>query len=133
MEIGKVHHLGYLVKDISKSAVAFQLLGYEVEKAVYFDNERLVNFCFLKKHETRIELVEPNRESDIYPLLKNYNNAVYHVCYEVQNIDKAVTELEKNGFLLFRDKQKALAISENAVVVFMMHIRMGMIELVQER
>ena len=86
----------------------------------------------MKKEYTRIELVEPSTESDIYPLLKTYNNAIYHVCYAVKNIDFALKELKPHGFLLFRDKQKAPAISESAEVVFLMHTRMGIIELVEE-
>lgn len=131
MTIGNVHHLGYLVKNIEKSRAAFQALGYAAESKVYFDQERLTNFCFLVNQDTRIELVEPSKESDIFPLLKAYNNTIYHVCYEVNDIDKAITELKGNGFLLFRDKQMAPAISKDSVVVFMMHTRMGIIELVQ--
>ena len=50
----------------------------------------------------------------------------------MDDINVAVNELKNNGFLLFRDSQKASAISEAATVVFLIHTRMGMIELVQE-
>ena len=132
MNIGAVHHIGYLVKDINKSVEVFRVLGYEIETDVFFDSGRKSNFCFMKKEYTRIELVEPSTESDIYTLLKTYNNAIYHVCYIVDDIDAALTELKSRGFLLFRDKQKAPAISETAEVVFLMHTRMGIIELVKE-
>lgn len=132
MNIGNVHHMGYLVKDINKSAVLFQAIGYEIETDVFYDEDRQSDFCFLVKETARVELVEPHPESDIYPLLKTYNNAIYHVCYGVKDIDGVVAELKKNGFLLFRDKQRASAISDKAIVVFLMHIRMGIIELLQE-
>lgn len=132
MSIGAVHHVGYLVKDINKSIQAFEVLGYVIEKDIFYDNARKSNFCFIKKDYIRIELVEPSMESDIYPLLKTYNNAIYHVCYTVDDIDVAMKELKTRGFLLFRDKQKAPAISETAEVVFLMHARLGIIELVRE-
>ena len=132
MSIGNVHHLGYLVKSIEKSKKAFDSLGYEIESDVFFDEGRLADFCFMKRNGICVELVEPKKESDLFPLLKTYGNKIYHVCYSVENLDDAVEELQKNGFLLFKDKQEAPAISETAAVVFMMHTAMGIIELVQE-
>ncbi|SCW27257.1 Glyoxalase/Bleomycin resistance protein/Dioxygenase superfamily protein [Eubacterium ruminantium] len=130
--LGSVHHIGYLVKDINKSMNAFGSLGYEIETNPFYDAERMSNFCFMTKDDTRVELVEPAKESDIFPLLKTYNNCIYHMCYRVKDIDIEVSELKKQGYLLFRDKQAAPAISETAVVVFLMHSRMGIIELLQE-
>lgn len=132
MSIGNVHHVGYLVKDINKTIQTFKALGYELESDVFYDHERASNFCFMKKRNMRVELVEPSDASDIYPLLKIYNNAIYHVCYSVDDLSKATEELKKQGFLLFREKQNAPAISVSAEVVFLMHTRMGIIELVQE-
>lgn len=132
MDIGNIHHLGYLVKEIEKTIKVFQSLGYTVEKDIFYDDIRKANLCFLIKKESRVELVEPSHESDLFSLLKKYNNAIYHVCYSVEDIDASIRELKRKGFLLFKDKQKAPAISENAIVVFLMHARMGMLELVQE-
>ena len=131
MMIGDVHHIGYLVKDIDKSVNAFRSLGYEIETDMYYDTERMSHFCFLKKSDVRVELVKPAKDSDIFPLLKTYNNSIYHICYEVMDIDSAISVLKQQGYLLFRDKQTAPAISETAVVVFLMHTRIGIIELLQ--
>lgn len=132
MEIGDVHHIGYLVKDIKKSLVAFQVLDYKLESDLYFDQERCAYFCFLIKDNMRIELVEPKSNSEIFPLFKTYNDSIYHICYQVFDIDKSIVKLKHNGFLLFKEKKSALAISEHAVVAFLMHARMGIIELLQE-
>lgn len=34
--IGKIHHIGYLVKDIKKSAVVFSSLGFSIQGDVIF-------------------------------------------------------------------------------------------------
>jgi methylmalonyl-CoA/ethylmalonyl-CoA epimerase len=81
--------------------------------------------------KTRIELVSPYKESDIYPLLKKYSNTPYHVCYEVENLTSATEYLQDKGFLIFKEAQWARAISQTAKVVFLIHTRMGMIELVE--
>lgn len=132
MHIGAVHHIGYIVKDINKSIKAFESLEYKKATEIIFDDERKTNFCFLEKDGVQVELVEPDSQSDIYPLLKTYKNSIYHVCYSVSDIDEAVEDLKGKGFLLFRKTQKAPAISNNAKVVFLIHSRMGIIELVQE-
>ena len=76
-------------------------------------------------------MVCPNRDSDIFPLLKKFNNTPYHLCYEVEDLAQAIEYLKPEGFLLFKAPQRAMAISDSAQVAFLMHTRMGMIELVQ--
>lgn len=132
MMTAAVHHIAYLVKSIAKSEPAFTALGYKRERDVFYDAERKTNFLFLFGNGMRVELVEPQEDSDIYPLLKKYKNEIYHVCYCVNDLDAAVQELQENGFLLFRDKQRARAISDTAQVVFLTHARMGIVELLQE-
>ena len=34
--IGKIHHIGYMVKDIRKSIATSEKLGYQLEKNTYF-------------------------------------------------------------------------------------------------
>lgn len=129
----KLHHIGYLVVDIEKSIKAYQALGFDSSFTAY-DEDRKAYICFLSGNmcgEGRIELVAPTKESDIFPLLKQYRNTPYHLCFEVDDLDKTVATLKKDGFLLFREKQKAMAISDTARVVFLIHASIGIVELVQ--
>lgn len=132
--IGEVHHIGYLVKNMEKSIRSFKILGYEMEKEIVFDKSRRSNIAFLIKDGFfRVELVKPQKDSDVYPLLKKYTNSPYHICYRVDDINKSVSKIGgSTGFLQFKGKQQAPAISEEAEVVFLMHAGMGIIELVQE-
>lgn len=57
----------------------------------------------------------------------------HHVCYEVDDIDKAVSDCVNKGFLLIKEKMSAEAISKDALVVFLMHAKVGIIELVQDK
>lgn len=131
MSIGNIHHIGYLVKNIEKSLQPFLELGYEMFSDVKRDQIRRVRICFLKKGENLVELVEPNVESEVYPLLKQYRNRAYHICYEVDDIDKAVRMLKKKGFLHFSEKGNAPVISGTAKVAFLIHSQMGLIELIE--
>lgn len=130
--IGRIHHVGYLVKDIKKSITAFSSLGFSMRGDVMFDPDRNADICFMYPPAGEVvELVSPNKDSDIFPLLKKFNNAPYHICYEVEDLAHAIEYLKAKGFLLFKEPQRAMAISNSAQVAFLMHTRMGMIELVQ--
>ena len=90
-------------------------------------------FCGGQLNSHELELIEPNENSEIFPLLKRYANNPYHVCYEVDDIDKAVSDCVNKGFLLFKERMCAEAISKDALVVFLMHAKVGIIELVQDK
>lgn len=79
----------------------------------------------------KIELVAPQKNSQIYPLLKNYRDSPYHICYVVENINSAIYELQILGYMMFREPVEAVAISANAKVAFLMKRNVGMIELVE--
>lgn len=127
----RMHHIGYLVSDIEKSKDYFSSLGYHDHNVIVYDKEREADIVFVYGQGTPIELISPREESDLRPLLKQYKNMPYHVCYEVDDIDQAVVELKTKGFLLFKNKAKARAIGNNAEVVFVIGSCIGIVELVQ--
>lgn len=131
MQIGQLHHIGYLVKKIESAQKTFLALGFVLEKETMYDEIRKSDICFLKKGGAVVELVAPQADSEIYPLLKKYPNMPYHLCYKVDNLQHAVSELTSQGFLLFKEAQIAPAISDDATVVFLLHRQIGLIELVQ--
>jgi methylmalonyl-CoA/ethylmalonyl-CoA epimerase len=128
----QVHHIGYLVKRLSRSEEAFLRLGYEVEREVCYDHVRDVNISFMKNGEYRVELIEPaSKTSPLYPLLKNYKNSPYHICYTVNDLEASKKELENDGFMVIQDTQIAPAL-DGRNVVFMVSADIGIIELVEE-
>lgn len=124
------HHIGYLVKDIERSAAAFELIGYRRIHGSY-DPVQKADILFLETEQIRIELVAPHSDSEIYALLKKYKNSPYHICYQVANMDEATEELADCGFVLFRNPVPAIVISEKARVSFLMNQSTGIIELVE--
>ena len=128
----QVHHIGYLVKRLNRSEEAFLKLGYEVEREVCYDHVRDVNISFLTNGEYRVELIEPaSKTSPLYPLLKNYKNSPYHICYTVEDLEASKKKLENDGFMVIQDTQVAPAL-DGRNVVFMVSADIGIIELVEE-
>ncbi len=128
----KVHHVGYLVKRLGRSEEAFIRLGYEIEREVRYDDVRDVNISFLRNGDYRVELIEPaSKSSPLYPLLKNYKNSPYHICYIVSDLEASKKSLESDGFMVIQDTQTAPAL-DGRNVVFMVSADLGIIELVED-
>ena len=124
----KIHHVGYLTKDLRASEKAFLKLGYEVEFPAAFDSLRDITITYY-----RVELIEPlGPNSPVYGLLKKYKNTPYHFCYEVTDLEEAVAELEAQGYYVIQAPLEAPCI-EKRRVVFLMGADMGMIEVVEMR
>lgn len=128
----RVHHIGYMVKNIGKAIEAFDVLGYKLIIPSTWDEDREAYICFLENNGYCIELISPSKESDLYPLLKQYSNSPYHMCYAVDDLEQAIKELEGKKFMMFKEPAPAPVIGQNAKVAFLMNARAGMIELVEE-
>lgn len=127
----KIHHVGYLAKNIGKSRKKFLELGYEVERPEKYDEIRKINIEFLVNGDYRVELIQPmSEDSPMYPLLKRYKNSPYHFCYEVEDLAKAVENLSQNGYTVIQEPEVAPCIDDRRVV-FLNNISMGIIELVE--
>lgn len=134
----KLHHIGYLVKDIQKSMKAFHSIGfvsrsYDSGEEVMYDPERKCDICFLELAECPehcIELISPqNQDSPIWGLMARYKNTPYHMCFESEHMEQDIQKLGGEGWLVFQGPAAAPAI-EGHNVVFLTHRNAGIIELV---
>lgn len=130
MNVNGIHHIGFLAKDLEKTARNFEAMGY-LRKGGAFDPIQKADIVFMQLDEVIIELVVPSKDSEIYPLLKKYRNTPYHICYEINDLELAIDEFVKEGYMLFRTPVPATAISPTARVAFLMSRNVGMVELVE--
>lgn len=131
----KIHHIAYAVSDIENVRKKFEFLGYEVSQPVMQDTDRNIKIEFMKHKENGlcIELVEPDGEPNPVSgvLDKNNNMSVpYHICYETDDLAKAIEECRKNGFMVLQKPAPASAIG-GCPVAFLFSKDGGMIELVE--
>ncbi len=150
----RIHHIGYLIKNMDRAVLEFEQLGFVCEDLPHddlncreetvsaenktapancvFDESRQCKIVFMKNDTYRIELVEPeDKNSPIYGLMKKYKNSPYHICYSTDNIETSISTLEESGWVLFEAPQPAPAIN-NCNVAFLMGAGIGMIELVED-
>lgn len=127
----KIHHIGYLVKNIDKSCRIFERMGYEAETDAVYDGWRDVDIQFLIKSGYRVELVAPrSKDSVVGALRKKIGNSPYHICYEVDDIARAVQEAAVEHFVIWQEKHEAVAL-DGRDVVFLINGQIGMIELLE--
>ena len=55
----RIHHVGYLTKDLMVSQREFLNLGFSIEQEMAFDTYRQVYIAFLRNGSYRVELIEP--------------------------------------------------------------------------
>ena len=128
----QIHHIGYLVKKISKAIMAFKELGYEQETNIIIDEYRDIDLCFMIKDGYRVELVSPrNRDSVVYELRKKYGNSPYHICYVCKDFENTIEKMIEKGYVKYDEPHEAIAFS-NRRVCFLIHPYLGMIELLEE-
>lgn len=128
----KIHHIGILCKDIEKSKKEYLNLGFSIEKDIIYDNYRRISIIFLISGETRVELIQPDRESELYPLMKKIKNLPYHFCYMTNDMKQEIQKLTKQGYIVTQESLPAPAIN-NQNVCFLMKNSMGLIELLEEK
>lgn len=126
-----INHIGYAVKDIQQTAKQYVEAGWELSE-VFEERVQNTKIAFLKKEGfVTIELVAPlnDSKSPIDNILQNNGVAPYHICYNVQDIDKAVEDLYEEGF-----KPLFMPIPSNAMdnhnICYLYHVSVGLIEIV---
>ena len=114
----KIEHLGIAVKDLKKSNQLFEkLLGEKLYKEELVEGEG-VKTSFFMVGDTKIELLEATREdSPIAKYLDKKSEGIHHIAFDVENIEKEVERLKKEGFEILNEIPKKGA--DNKLVVFL--------------
>lgn len=80
----------------------------------------------------RIELIEPvDEKSPVYKILQKSGVTPYHICYEVENIQREIDRLKKEKFLPISKPVRAIAMN-NKLICFLFNKNIGLIELVEK-
>lgn len=99
-KIGPLNHVGVAVPNIEQACEIYRTLYGAADITTPFDMpEQGVKVCFVNLPNSQIELIEPlNEASPIANFIKkNPAGGQHHVCFEVDDIQQAVTEMEKRG------------------------------------
>lgn len=131
------HHLGMAVANINKSIKDFWGLGWTWNGEIINDDVRNVKLAFLKRYDSNdlLELVSPmNDNSPVSNILTTMKNVAtpYHICYEVEDIEKTIDILKNRKYILTDDVKPAVAFN-NKRVAFLLNRDAGLVELVETK
>jgi methylmalonyl-CoA/ethylmalonyl-CoA epimerase len=86
----------------------------------------------LENNKQFLEIICPaSDDSIVRNLTKKFNNKIYHICYEVDNIEQAIKDLEEKGFVLI-DPPRPAIFFDNRRVAFLSSIYCGIVELIEK-
>ena len=127
----KIHHIGYLVSDMSKAIKMFENNGGVLTDGIIFDDKRLIDIAFMQMGSYLIELVYPHEGSEaVGKALRRLKSTPYHLCFESGNIDKDIQEYVGNGCMIVEEPAIAVAIN-NQRVACLFSAEIGLFELVE--
>ncbi|TAL40489.1 MAG: methylmalonyl-CoA epimerase [Chitinophagaceae bacterium] len=114
----KVEHIGIAVRDLAISVPLFEkLLNIQCYKTETVKSE-MVNTAFFQKGETKVELVEStDPDGVIARFIEKKGEGFHHIAFEVDDIQKEIERLKKEGFILLNEKPKPGA--DNKLVCFL--------------
>lgn len=131
-----LHHIGYLVKSIDKyrKTALENLLEIKEYSKITEDPIQKVKVQFAKLNDsTYIELVEPvGKDSPLFKTLKDRGEGIYHLCYEVDNIDQCLEELQEKRCLVIQNPVHAAAF-DNRRISFIFTRNKDLIELLEKK
>ncbi|WP_211482384.1 methylmalonyl-CoA epimerase [Aquimarina amphilecti] len=115
--MNKIEHIGIAVKDIDQSNRLYeQLLGVPPYKQETVESESVIT-SFFKVGENKIELVASTKEDGpIGKFISKKGEGIHHIAFDVDDIEKELERLEKEGFQLINKTPKKGA--DNKLVAF---------------
>jgi len=105
MKIKRVEHIAVVVKDMAKtSAMLKDVFGLEME---YEEQIKSTKLAMFPVGETYIELLQAAApDSQVARVLAEKGECYYHICFEVEDIDAAVSELKQKQVKLLNEEPR---------------------------
>jgi methylmalonyl-CoA/ethylmalonyl-CoA epimerase len=116
--MNKIEHIGIAVRSFSSSVPLFEkLLNTVCYKTETVESEK-ANTAFFKMGETKIELLESiDPDGVIAKFIEKKGEGIHHIAFDVDDIEKEMARMKKEGFILLNEKPKKGA--DNKLVCFL--------------
>jgi len=124
------HHIAIASQDIKKEYANLRILGYEEEGNTFIDESQGIKGQFIiAEGQPRIELLENLEGRHTLDVWLNNNTKMYHLAYNVQNIDESIDILVRNRAKVIVPATKSAYFGKR--ICFLMLMNMSMIELIE--
>ena len=107
MKISKIDHIGIAVKDLKMVGRLYSdAFGLEVSDEIDVP-ERKLRIAFIEISGTKLEFLMPtDKDSVVAKFIDKRGEGIHHVCFEVDDIEKAVSDLKSKGVGLVDEKPR---------------------------
>jgi methylmalonyl-CoA/ethylmalonyl-CoA epimerase len=105
--IEKIDHIGIAVRSIEKTSELFSnILGLKVAGEEIVEEQK-VKIAFLPLGDSELELLESTSpEGPIAKFIEKKGEGIQHIAFRVDNIEKALEKLKKEGVSLIDEKPR---------------------------
>jgi len=134
--LGTVHHIGFVMCDITRAENHFASLGHVRRADPIEDDYQDAEIIFLERKERAageplIELVKPRSErSRVYEYAVKSKFRIHHLCYVTENIEATAASLLEKRFFQVTPAMNAPAIG-NSLISFFYSRETGLFEIVE--
>jgi methylmalonyl-CoA/ethylmalonyl-CoA epimerase len=127
----RLHHVGYVTREIAKSRRLYEDLGFAAATPIYHDPIQKVRVVFMATgSDVLVELVEPAEpDSPVSNFLTKHGPGLHHLCYEVADIERACEQLREQGGIITCAPVPAVAFAGRRIAFI--YRREGLIELLE--
>jgi methylmalonyl-CoA/ethylmalonyl-CoA epimerase len=118
MKLNKIEHIGIAVKDIKEVSSFYKdVFGCSFSGEMEIP-ERKLRIAFTEISGVKLEFLMPmDKESVIAKFIDKKGEGIHHICFEVDDVDKATFELREQDIELVDDKPRVGA--EGKKIVFL--------------
>lgn len=113
-----IDHIGIAVKNLESSVPLFEsLLNTSCYKKETVVSEHVIT-AFLKKGETKIELLQDENENGVInKFIAKKGEGIHHIAFEVDDVKAEINRLKNAGFSILNEEPKKGA--DNKLVCFL--------------
>ncbi len=116
--IKKFNHIAIAVLDIEKSVPIYEIITGRKVKEIITVKEQGVKVAIFDIEGVLLELIEPlDLENPIAKFINSRGNAIHHIAYSVDDIEKTIKEYSALGYRMIGDKPRIGA--EGKPIIFM--------------
>jgi methylmalonyl-CoA/ethylmalonyl-CoA epimerase len=107
MKLKKIEHIGIAVKDLKMVARLYSdAFGLKLSEEIDVP-ERKLRIAFVELSGVKLEFLMPtDKQSVVAKFIDKRGEGIHHICFEVDDIEKAVSELKSKGIELVDEKPR---------------------------
>jgi len=101
MKLDKIEHIGLAVRDIEEASKLYEdVFGCHISEVIDVPDRKL-KIAFTDISGTKLELLMgTDDESTISKFIEKNGEGIHHICFEVEDVEKAAAQLQDKGIQL---------------------------------